>query len=146
QSAAGIWLDNPLFGISLGNTYRYFGKYVPDWALDTLLFNQRVSEGAAWLDPNAPEKANAKNLVVRLLAETGVVGTALFLLFFLRHLAWGSPDAYAGAFRVAAIAAVCLNWLNSDTFADPAMWIMLALCHATGRIGEPGKHVVGSLT
>jgi hypothetical protein len=137
QSAATLWFDNPLFGVSLGNTFRYFGRYVPDWAIDSLAFNQPVSEGFAWLDPSRPERANAKNFLIRLLAETGLFGTLLFLLFFFRHAFFvTNPDPYFGAFRTAAIAALCLNWLNSDTFADPAMWIMLALCHAGGRIGE----------
>jgi len=144
QSAAAMWLDNPIFGVSLGNGYRYFGRYFPDWALDAGLFSP-LGEGGAWLDPTAPEKGNAKNLLFRLLAETGLVGTALFLLFVLRNIFYADHgDRYFGAFRFAASAALCVSWLNSDTFADPAMWILLALCHAAGHIQEINSPTSGA--
>src|SRR4029077_18685602 len=111
--------------------------YFPDWALDTMLFSPENPNSAGWLDPNDPDRGNAKNLLVRLLAETGVVGTSLFLLFFVRNIFFGAGgDRYLGAFRAAAATALCLNWLNSDTFADPAMWVVLALCHAACSIQE----------
>src|SRR6185295_1418222 len=136
QAAVSMWVDYPIFGVSLGNGYRYFGKYVPDWAIDTILFAPQ-SEGGFWLDPYAPEKGNAKILPLRLLAETGLIGTMLFLLFAFNNIFCRDyGDRYFGALRFAAGAALCLSWLNSDTFADPAMWILLAFCHAAGHVQE----------
>jgi hypothetical protein len=136
QSAGSMWVDHPAFGISFGNAYRNFGRYFPDWALDTGLFSE-TGEGEAWLDNNAPERGNAKNLLLRLLAETGLVGTGLFLLFFVRNVySADKGDRYFGAFRIAAAAALVISWLNVDSFADPAMWLLLAFCHAAGRIQE----------
>jgi O-antigen ligase len=145
QSAATMWLDHPLFGVSFGNAYRNFGRYFPDWALETALFDQ-LGEGASWLDPNAPEKGNAKNLLLRLLAETGLVGAGLFLLFFVRNVFHADQgDRYFGAFRIAAAAALMISWMNLDTFADPAMWLLLAFCHAAGRIQESHASVPARL-
>ncbi|HYM17473.1 MAG TPA: O-antigen ligase family protein, partial [Micropepsaceae bacterium] len=136
DSAAAMWFDHPLFGVSFGNAYRNFGRYFPDWALDSVVLSP-TGEGGAWLDPNAPERANAKNFLLRLLAETGLVGTGLFLLFFFRNFSYADRgDRYFGAFRIAAGTALVISWMNLDTFADPAMWLMLAFCHAAGSIQE----------
>jgi len=137
QAAADMWLDHPLTGVSLGNGYRYFGTYMPEWALTTDLFAEDENQGDLWLDRYAPEKGNAKNLLLRLLAETGAVGTLIFVAFFLRHifLARGG-ERYYDTFRLAAGAALIFNWSNTDTFADPAMWILLAVLHAAGRIRQ----------
>ncbi len=136
QAAAEMWIDHPLFGVSLGNGYRYFGAYMPNWALTTDLFvKKRASQGKLWLDSDAPEKGNAKNLLLRLLAETGALGTILFVAFFSKHIFYArGGDRYYDAFRLAAGAALVFNWLNTDTFADPAMWILLATLHAAGRL------------
>ncbi len=135
QAAAEMWIDHPVSGVSLGNGYRYFGVYMPDWALTTDLFAEGENQGELWLDPYAPEKGNAKNLLLRLLAETGALGTILFVAFFLKHIFYArGGDRYYDAFRLAAGAALVFNWLNTDTFADPAMWILLATLHAAGRL------------
>src|SRR6185437_7152888 len=61
QAAFDLWRDHFWFGVSLGNSYRYFGRYAPDWAFDTGIFTLGRKEGADWLDTGSPEKANPKN-------------------------------------------------------------------------------------
>jgi O-antigen ligase len=135
QAATGMWLDHPLFGVSLGNSYRYFGTYAPDWAFTTQLFQQGAKEGVGWLDPNSPEKGNAKNLPLRLLSETGVVGLLLFALFFVRQIfLTPARDSFYANFRLATAAALIFSFFNQDSFADPVIWIPLALCIAMGRL------------
>ena len=130
EAAALTWLDHPLFGVSLGNNYRYFAAYAPDWAFATQLF-QGAKEGVGWLDPNSPEKGNAKNLFLRLLSETGLVGFALVALFFVRQIFQGRPrDAFHGYFRLTSAVALGFSFLNQDTFVDAGLWIPLALCFA----------------
>ncbi|MDZ5650107.1 hypothetical protein [Nitrospirillum sp. BR 11828] len=136
EASALTWVDHPVFGVSLGNNYRYFGEYAPDWAFSTQLFTQGAKEGIGWLDPNSPEKGNAKNLFLRLLSETGVVGFALFVIFFWRQLFRGPPhDAFHGYFRLASAAALGFSFLNQDTFVDAGLWIPLALCCAMNHLG-----------
>ncbi|TWB67643.1 hypothetical protein FBZ87_11474 [Nitrospirillum amazonense] len=143
--AAGLtWLDHPVFGVSLGNNYRYFGEYAPDWAFTTQLFTQGAKEGIGWLDPNSPEKGNAKNLFLRLLSETGVVGFALFIVFFWRQLFRGRPhDAFHRYFRLASAAALGFSFLNQDTFVDAGLWIPLALCCAMNHLPTKIKAPAG---
>jgi len=145
QAAVGMWLDHPLAGVSLGNGFRHFAGYAPEWFFATGAFNTGNREGAAWLDPNSPEKGNAKNMMLRLLSETGLVGFVLFFAFFLGQIFHGpATDAYHAEFRLATALALGFGYLNTDTFADPTFWIPLALCFAMNRRpqsqGETGVH------
>jgi hypothetical protein len=131
EAAALTWLDHPWFGVSLGNNYRYFGLYAPDWAFATQLFEGGAKEGAGWLDPNSPEKGNAKNLFLRLLSETGLVGFALFAWFFLRQIFRGpARDSFHRYFRLISALALAFSFLNQDSFVDAGLWIPLVLCFA----------------
>lgn len=140
QSAANVWLTKPVAGVSLGNDYRYFATNAPDWAFATALFQQNAREGVGWIDANSPEKGNAKNLILRLLAETGVVGLVLFGLFFIRQTFWiRATDPYFSYFRLTSVAALVFSAFNQDSFADPLLWIPLVLCSAMGRLQEDGS-------
>ncbi len=131
QAALDMWRDHPLLGLSLGNSYRYFGKYAPDWAFETQLFTQGAREGIGWLDTFSPEKGNAKNLYLRLLAETGLIGFILFFAFFIRQILAGRPvDEFHRTFRLATFLALGFAFLNQDSLADPLLWLPLALCFA----------------
>jgi O-antigen ligase len=143
QAAGEMWLEHPLFGVSLGNDYRYFGKYAPDWAFATDLFTQGAREGQGWLDPNSPEKGNAKNFFLRLLAETGLTGFLLFGLFLLRQIFRGPVrDDYHAYFRVATAMALSFGFLNQDTFVETGIWIPLVLCFALNRASDPRSATV----
>jgi len=133
--AAGLtWLDHPVLGVSLGNNYRYFSEYAPDWAFTTQLFTNGAKEGLGWLDPNSPEKGNAKNMILRLLSETGAIGLGLFALFFLRQMFKGpARDGFHAYFRLAAALALGFSFLNQDSFVDAGLWIPIVLCFATNR-------------
>ena len=134
EAAGRTFLDHPLVGVSLGNNYRYFGQYAPDWAFATQLFTQGAKEGAGWLDPNSPEKGNAKNMILRLLSETGVIGFALFGVFFLRQIFKGpSRDGFHIYFRLASALALGFAFLNQDSFVDAGLWIPLAMCFALNQ-------------
>ena len=135
EAAGGMWLDHPLFGVSLGNDYRYFGKYAPDWAFATGMFTSGAKEGEGWLDPNSPEKGNAKNFFLRLLAETGLVGFLLFGLFVIRQIFLRpARDDYHAYFRLASLMALGFGFLNQDTFVETGVWIPLVLCFAMNRV------------
>ena len=139
EAAALTWLDHPWFGVSLGNNYRYFAAYAPDWAFATQLFQSGAKEGAGWLDPNSPEKGNAKNLFLRLLSETGLIGFVLFALFCLRQIFQGPPaDSFHRYFRLISAVALGFSFLNQDTFVDAGLWIPLVLCFAMNRGNREG--------
>jgi O-antigen ligase len=138
QAAAGMWVDHPMFGVSFGNDFRYFGQYAPDWAFATVLFTGSAQEGAGWLDPYAPEKGNARNFFLRLLAETGVIGFVLFCAFLIRQIYNGPPrDSYHSYFRAASAMALTFSFINQDSVADTVFWLPIVLCFAMNRL-SPG--------
>ena len=78
-AAAGwdVFLDHPITGVGLGASGLYLYDHIPDWAITTLSEITRQMTLNAWLYPNP------KNLYIRILSETGVVGFILYLLFWL---------------------------------------------------------------
>ena len=135
EAAARMWLAYPLFGVSLGNNYRFFGEYAPDWAFTTQLFTHGAKEGVGWLDANSPEKGNAKNMFLRLLSETGLVGFLIAAIFLLRQIFRGrARDEFHLYFRLASAMALGFAFLNQDSFVDPCLWIPLALCFAFNHL------------
>ena len=90
--------------MGLGASGFYIYQNLPDWALTT------VPEIAKQLSPENRLYPNPKNLYVRLLAETGLIGFFLFVAFqfymlgdmlnlFTRDEAWARFAAVPGYLR-----------------------------------------------
>jgi O-antigen ligase len=119
---------HPLTGVGLGASG--FGIYqnMPDWIL------AGEPEIARQMSPAANLYPNPKNLYVRLLTETGLLGFILFLAFYLALFAdalsllntsrMGRWLAAAGIF---ALTAIVLQGISQDSFAMPEMWINLGI-------------------
>src|SRR5215212_9827945 len=75
--ALGAYDESPLIGVGLGASGFYIYEHLPDWALTT------VPEIARQLSPENRLYPNPKNMYVRLLSETGLIGFFVFtaLLF-----------------------------------------------------------------
>ena len=71
--AMGAYRDHPWTGVGLGADGFYIYQNLPDWIMTM------VPEIASQLSPTSTLYPNAKNLYVRLLAETGLIGFVLFL-------------------------------------------------------------------
>jgi hypothetical protein len=74
-SAVETYEDHPWTGVGLGASGLYMYSRLPDWALTT------VPEIARQLSPESSLFPNPKNLYLRLLAETGILGFILYLAF-----------------------------------------------------------------
>lgn len=123
-----VFEDHALTGVGLGASGLYLFQHYPDWV-------QIIPEAARQLSPDSNLIPNIKNLYVRLLAETGLPGFWLFLLFFLSFLAnirrmrtSASKTlhfvAIAGLFAWLAIA---MRNLTQDSFTMPIMWVSLGM-------------------
>ena len=96
QTAFQMFADHPLIGVGLGNYAFYFDQTLPDrpWNNQVEIVRQITpGEGRDRL-------ITPKNLFARLLAETGILGTALFTSFILAvtgclALLWLAPPATA---------------------------------------------------
>jgi hypothetical protein len=117
--------EYPLAGVGLGASGFYIYQNLPDWTLTT------VPEIARQLDPGNKLYPNPKNIYVRLLAETGLIGFVLFLVFQLGVLG----DALnalrgTGLFRMLGIAglfawlAISLYNFTQDSLATPNIWLI----------------------
>lgn len=125
-----IFNDFPILGVGIGNAGFYFTDKLPAfaWALtevETLMFH-------------LPTIPNTKNLWVRLLAETGVVGFALFLtwLYTLWRSAQFLRTSQKPLFKTVGLAGLLIlvalvsEGFSIDSFALPYFWFSLGLVTA----------------
>jgi O-antigen ligase len=123
--ALGAYDENPLTGVGLGASGFYIYDHLPDWALTT------VPEIARQLSPENRLYPNPKNMYVRLLAETGLLGFFIFIAFLLSVLGdalhvWQSKTSVGRYLGIAAIFswfAIALYNVTQDSFATPNIWI-----------------------
>ncbi|NUM43956.1 MAG: O-antigen ligase family protein [Anaerolineales bacterium] len=140
EAALDIFEQYPVFGVGMGNYALVFEDALPDVPL------YRYPE---ILELITPEKKNVvlltpKNLFVRVLAETGLVGFAVFLGFLGVILAeavrlWLATDEeqkFWGWAGVLGFVAACLVGFSTDSFAMPNMWVMFGLITAAGMLGR----------
>jgi len=123
--ALGAYDESPIMGVGLGASGFYIYDHLPDWSLTT------VPEIARQLSPEARLYPNPKNMYVRLLAETGLVGFFIFVAFLFSVLgdalrALQSKTTVGGYLAVAGIFswfAIALYNVTQDSFATPNLWI-----------------------
>lgn len=134
QSALEVFDDHPWFGSGLGIAGYYFPEKIPS-------FGYRLPEilSALLYDNFIP---NAKNLWVRLLAETGIVGFSILVAGLVSH--WRDAKTvekrkHSGLFRAMGLAgqfliiALVVEGFSLDTFGLPYYWIGLGLIVASWR-------------
>ena len=127
--ALKAYAAHPWFGVGLGASGFYIYSGLPDWALTT------VPEIARQLSPENTLYPNPKNLYVRLLAETGLIGFVVFVAFQFSLLGDALAVLKRGATmgRFLGIAAI-FTWLallvynmTQDSFATPNLWINMGI-------------------
>jgi hypothetical protein len=130
----------PLLGVGLGNTGFFFLQYLPN-------LSYRLPEivNVAFLANTLP---NVKSFWVRLLAETGLIGSSLFAAWqvvlwkggtflrsnrsaLLRTLGW------MGAFAILAFLA---EGFSIDSFALPYLWFAMGLLTAASAFARRDKN------
>ena len=146
--ALAAYDEHPWTGVGLGASGFYIYSHLPDWALTT------VPDIARQLDPESNLYPNPKNLYVRLLAETGLIGFVLFLAFqfsllgdaliaFKQGAAWGQYLGIAAVFTW--IALVFYN-VTQDSLAIPNLWINLGmLVGLSGAALSLGQQATGEI-
>jgi len=123
--ALGAYDESPIVGVGLGASGFYIYDHLPDWSLTT------VPEIARQLSPENRLYPNPKNMYVRLLAETGLIGLFLFLAFLFSVLGDALHSLqtrtmvgrYLGIAGIFSWFAIVLYNVTQDSFATPNIWI-----------------------
>ena len=141
ETAYHMFESYPLFGVGVGNYAFYFEEMLPDRPLfktPELLRLITPEEGRTRL-------VTSKNLYARLIAETGLVGTASFVVFLVSILGWViffwlSPfkvHKFWGIAGILGFVAFALAAFSFDSFALPNMWVIFGLLTAAGQVFAP---------
>ena len=85
-----------------------------------------------------------KNLILRVMAETGMLGLATFIAFVIAILGcalylWFSPDLevkFWGVGGILGLIAFGLVTFSFDSFAIPNMWVVFGLITAAMRLSK----------
>jgi len=130
---------SPITGVGLGNAGFFFPRVAP-------AYGYGLTEVRMLLDPANPNFPNPKNLWIRLLSETGILGFSFYILWlvilFLGGLAVMRSDAVVdrklGLAGCLAVGALLLEGFSLDTFALPQMWLILGFLSSwIGRVISP---------
>ena len=124
-----IFEQHPWTGVGLGAAGFYLIKALPDWSH----FN--ISEVAQLLSPDNQIFPNVKNLYIRLLSETGILGFWSFISLFLLLLGKIMGLLRSKRRELAFLAAASLlAWLSivmlgftQDSLAMPTIWLPLGV-------------------
>jgi O-antigen ligase len=129
EAGLSIFNEHPLFGVGLGGSSFYLFEYLPSWALST------EHEIAQQFSPDSDIIPNVRNMVIRLISETGFIGFWLYLTFMLSVLASIRKMflsrkplmVYASVAGLTAWPAVILRQFTLSTLTSPVMWISLGM-------------------
>lgn len=127
QTGWKVFNDFPILGVGLGNVGFFFEDYMPSfaWALDE----------PRHLIYQANYQGNVKNLWVRLLSETGIIGFICFvtwlILILLKTNQYQMSKSllhnYWGLVGKIALITIFIEGFSIDSFALPYYWIILGL-------------------
>lgn len=129
EAAWEVFEERPFTGVGLGESGFYLLDHLPEWAAD------RDVEIRSLVVDTSIAFPNPKNLWMRLLAETGLIGVLLFgsflvafLLGCLCLLSQGSPRArFIGVAGIMSWVAILLEGVSLDSLALPTMWVALGI-------------------
>ncbi len=134
EAAYNMYLASPVLGVGPGVYALYFADALP---------YQPLAKTPEVIRLITPEEGfnrliTAKNFLLRLLAETGILGTAAFIAFFISIVGmainlWLSrerEEKYWGTGAVLALAVFLLSTLSFNSFALPNMWVIFGFITA----------------
>jgi O-antigen ligase len=144
ETAWRIFLSNPIFGVGLGNFTLYFSKFIPYQQLTKT--PQLLRHIVPY--PGRIRVISVKHFFIRILAETGMVGGAIFIVFLLILTAgalylWLSKDKeerFWGIASLLGIVAFLGDTFSFDSFAIPNPWILFGLITAAFAVFTKSKN------
>lgn len=141
ETALRMFDSYPWLGVGLGNYAFYFDQMLPNqpWNEQKEIVRQITpGEGRDRL-------ITAKNLYARLIAETGIFGTAAFTTFLMAIIGcalflWCSPSPVQKFWGISALLAIIVFGFvifAFDSFALPNMWVVFGLITSAAHLPDP---------
>jgi O-antigen ligase len=134
QAGWEIFNQYPLSGVGLGNAGKWFSETVPPYGINLIEVRRLLFRSM--------ELPNIKNLWIRILTETGIIGFSFFVgwlaalfrrardLFLLNEPVY-KMLGYLGFFSIIGI---LLEGFSIDSFAMPYFWITSGLVLSGGKV------------
>jgi O-antigen ligase len=141
QMGWDVFNDHPFLGVGLSNAGYFFSEKLSSYGYGLIEVTQIL-----YRETGLP---NTKALWVRLLAETGLLGFALFSAWLLLQWAGGadlshSPTRLQRSLGLAAqfvVLGLLVEGFSVDTFALPYYWFALGAAAAVWKLSPPNpKH------
>jgi hypothetical protein len=132
ETAVRIFADHPLWGVGLGDYTFHFRSHLP--AVQVGYMPEIITR----LVPGSARIVTAKNFFARLLAETGLFGTAAFITFLISMLGTGiylwlskfADEKFWGMGSLLGIIAFLVDSFSYDSLAIPNSWVVFGLITA----------------
>jgi O-antigen ligase len=151
EAAFNTYEEYPFLGVGLGNFAYYFEEQLP---------YRPLADSPEILRLITPEEGRnrlitVKNFYLRLLAETGIVGTAAFMAFLIAVLGCGlflllSPNkeqVYWGIAGLCGLISFSISAFTFDSFVFPNMWLVFGITTAAAWIFKrSNNHVTNTNT
>ena len=134
STAYRIYEEHSWFGVGLGNYAFYFEDNLPDQLLaetpEVLHILTQSADRYRLITP--------KNLYLRILAETGLIGFGAFLVFLIAiagsaiylYLSRHKEDRFWGTGGLYAFVSFIFLAFSFDSFAFPNMWVVFGMITA----------------
>jgi O-antigen ligase len=138
ETAWQIFKSFPLLGVGLGNYTLYFSEYLPYQNLSVIPELLRHIVPAV----NRTRVISVKHFLARILAEMGIVGFGIFMVFLIVLAAmaiflWTSNDSeerFWGTAGFIGLIAFLGATFSFDSFAIPNPWILFGLITAAFNV------------
>lgn len=140
ETALNIFAAYPVFGVGLGNYAFFFDEMLP-----VRIYSQPEVIRQSTPTEERDSLITPKNLLARLLAETGLLGTITFLGFVVAVAGcaaalWFSPGAneqFWGIGAALALIVFAILIFTFDSFAIPNMWIVFGFITSAAHLIQP---------
>lgn len=147
-TALRIFEEDPWLGVGLGNYAFYFDENLPNQPWDT---NKEIVRQIT-PEEGRDRLITPKNLVARLISETGIFGIGSFLFFILAVVGcavylWFSTQneqKYWGLAALLALIVFAFLIFSFDSFALPNMWVVFGLITAAAHLPDPHSEAVNA--
>lgn len=138
ETALDVYDEHPLLGVGLGNYAFFFKDNLPEQPIAPLPEVLRLITPAE----NHDRLVTPKNLYLRLMSETGILGVGAFLAFttaifgcaIAMRKSHDPETRYWGTAGLLGIAAFLIGAISYDSFAIPNMWVVFGLITAANWV------------